>query len=187
MDRAVKRDLFWNMYLNGYQQGVLKRARFTLPEQLLDMPIVFLNILDGFGFPCVLDTISALYEYLELSKDEEIREELEELFNYVSDDEDENEETDTERENELLVDDIFYVLGYNTPEKITQITIRELFNMKGAGLSLLQSVAEEVIKTYYKIYVPPRFRFHTKYDFKENGYLVFKLTRHQQYLNSIMQ
>ena len=175
MDREEKRDLFWNTHLNGYQKDILKEAHFATPEQLLNMPIIYLEILEGFGFPCLIAVLSTLYEYLEIKEDTEVRKEIKELFDYVSENEREEDKPNfnSEIETELLVDDIFFVLGYDTATKISQITVRELFNMKGLSFEIMESVATEVVKTYYKTYAPPKMKFKTKYDFKEHGIKLF--------------
>lgn len=178
ISKAEKRQMFWNINLNGYEKKVLKEAGFIIPEQLMSMPIISLVHLDGLGYPCALDILTALCEYFEIESDEfpEYIKKLFELF-----DDDDYEEDDycdgcLSKETEVLisVDEILYQLGYTDAKKISQITVQELLYIKGMNMDILPYIAEEIVKTYYKTFHLPTYKFKSRDDFRLNNKLFFE-------------
>lgn len=176
--KAERRQIFWNVSLNGYEKRVLKEAGFHIPEQLLDLPVVYLVHLEYFGFTYTVDVLEALCEYFELPEDE-FPEIVEKLMDVLSDIEYKEEYYDAdcidhETQMLIMVDDIFYSLGYTDNELISQLTIKDLLNIKGVDMPLISYMAKEIVTTYYKTYVVPKCKFKSRDDFKLNGRLLFE-------------
>lgn len=185
MTKAERRQIFWNMALNGYEKKTLKEAGFIIPEQMLSLPIIYLVHLEGFGFPCTLDALEGLCEYLGLPE-EDFGETVNELFKDYYDAMDEDDDNDYDYNDEYLsdeadqliaVDEILYALGYTDDKKISQITVRELMNIRGIGSESIRFIAEEIIKTYYRTYQVPVYKFKSRDDLKLNGKLFFENLR----------
>lgn len=180
MTKAERRQIFWNMALNGYEKKTLKEAGFIIPEQMLSLPIIYLVHLEGFGFPCTLDALEGLCEYLGLPE-EDFGNTIDELFKDYYEAIDESEDDDyydeeplsDEAEMSIAVDEILYALGYTDDKKISQITVRELMNIRGIGTESIRFIAEEIIKTYYRTYQVPVYKFKSRDDLKLNGKMFF--------------
>lgn len=180
MTKAERRQIFWNMALNGYEKKTLKEAGFIIPEQMLSLPIIYLVHLEGFGFPCTLDALEGLCEYLGLPE-EDFGNTIDELFKDYYEAIDESEDDDyydeeplsDEVEMSIAVDEILYALGYTDDKKISQITVRELMNIRGIGTESIRFIAEEIIKTYYRTYQVPVYKFKSRDDLKLNGKMFF--------------
>lgn len=182
MTKAEKRQIFWNMALNGYEKKTLKDAGFILPEQLMSLPIIYLVHLEGLGFPCTVDILQALCEYLELPEEDfgkTVDDLFEDYYDTLYEEDDDYDEDNLSKETELLiaVDEILYALGYTDKKKISQITVRELMNLKGIGPDSVRFISEEIIKTYYRTYAVPTYKFKTRDDLKLNGKLFFENLR----------
>lgn len=182
LTKAERRQIFWNMDLNGYEKKTLKEAGFLLPEQLLSLPLIYLVHLEGFGFPCTIDVLQALCEYLELPE-ENFSDTIDDLFKdyYKAMDEDgdyyDDISLDDETEFLIGVDEILYALGYTDDKKISQITVRELLNINGIGPESIRSLGDEIIRTYYRTYSIPAYKFKSRDDLKLNGKLFFENLR----------
>lgn len=89
------------------------------------------------------------------------------------------EENSLDDETEFLigVDEILYALGYTDDKKISQITVRELLNIKGIGPESIRSLGDEIIRTYYRTYSTPTYKFKSRDDLKLNGKLFFENLR----------
>ena len=178
--KAERRQIFWNMALNGYEKKTLKEAGFIVPEQLLSLPIIYLVHLEGFGFPCTLDALEGLCEYLDLPEEDfgdTINELFKDYFDAMDEDEDyhyyDEDSLNEEAEMSIEVDEILYALGYTDDKKISQITVRELMNIRGIGPETISFIAEEIIKTYYRTYQVPVYKFKSRDDLKLNGTMFF--------------
>lgn len=178
MTKSERRQIFWNVSLNEYEKRVLKKAGFHIPEQFLDLPVVYLVHLEYFGFTYTVDVLNALCEYQELPEDEyfEFAEKLMELLSDIEYEEEYGVVDCIDHETELLlmVDDIFFSLGYTDNKRISQLTIRELLNIKGIDTSIISYMAKEIVTTYYKTYIVPTCKFKSRDDFKINGRLLFE-------------
>lgn len=184
MTKAERRQIFWNIGLNGYEKKTLKEAGFILPEQLLSLPLIYLVHLEGFGFPCTIDVLQALCEYLELPEenfDETIDDLFEDYYKAMNEDDDyyydDDITLDDETEFLIGVDEILYGLGYTDDKKISQITVRELLNIEGIGPESISSLGDEIIRTYYRTYSVPTYKFKSRDDLKLNGKLFFQNLR----------
>ena len=184
LTKAERRQIFWNIGLNGYEKKTLKEAGFVLPEQLLSLPLIYLVHLEGFGFPFAIDVLQALCEYLELPE-ENFSDTIDEMFKdyyKVLDENDDyyyDDEIFLDDESEFLIgaDEILYALGYTDDKKISQITVRELLNIKGIGPESISSLGDEIIRTYYRTYSVPTHKFNSRDDLKLNGKLFFENLR----------
>ncbi len=177
MTKKEQRQLFWNVSLTGYEKKVLKEAGFFLPEQMINIPVVYLVQLEYFGFQYTVDVLRALYWYLELpeeSVDETIEELIVDYNEFRIDDEYDPDYLSGKSEIQIAISEMLYAIGYDSKKKISEITIIELLQIPGVNDTSLEFVAEEIIRSYYSTYVVPSCTYRTRDDFKLNGALLFK-------------
>lgn len=174
---SEKRKKFWNEELNSYEKETLFRAGFRIPEHFMDIPFIGLVLLENFGFTYALDVLQALCCYFELPQDEytEYAEKLLELPDEFFE-EDYYDDITMDSETSLLVkvDDIFLYLGYDSDEKISQLTIRELLNIKGVEECIITFMGQAIFETYNKTYILPKYKFVLREDLKFNSFLLFE-------------
>lgn len=178
ISKTERRQIFWNINLNGYEKKVLKEAGFIIPEQLMSMPIISLVHLEGLGYPCTIDILTALCEYFKIESDE-FPEYIKRLFELFDDEDYEDYDCYDgclSKETEVLisVDEILYHLGYTDAKKVSQITMQELLNIKGMNVDILPYIAEEIVKIYYKTFHLPTYKFKSRDDFRLNNKLFFE-------------
>lgn len=175
---SEKRKRFWNEELNSYEKETLFRAGFRIPEHFLDIPFVGLVILENFGFTYALDVLQALCCYFELPENEytECDEIIIEIPVEYFADKNNCDIADMDSETSLLVevDNIFLYLGYDSDEKISQLTIKELLNIKGVEECIITFMGQAIFEAYNKTYIIPKHKFILREDLKYNSYLLFE-------------
>lgn len=166
-EKEIKRTIFWNMNLSGLEKRILNKAGFDKPEQFLDIPVVQLTHLSGFGFPSLVHLLEAMCEYYDLPNgdfDDFLDCIFEKKFRdaaFFSD----HEEPEEHRAATVSVDEILAELGITDDEKIVKLTMRELLSIPGVDGEEAAYIADSVLKTYYCLYRPPEKPFNSIRDF----------------------
>ena len=175
---SERRKKFWNEELNCYEKETLFRAGFRIPEHFLDIPFVGLVLLENFGFTYALDVLQALCCYFELPQNEytEFDEMIIELPVEYFVDKNNCDVAEMDSETSLLVDvdNIFLYLGYDSDEKISQLTIKELLNIKGVEECIITFMGQAIFEVYNKTYIIPKHKFILREDLKYNSYSLFE-------------
>lgn len=168
-----KREQFWNESLSYYESAALKNAGFRTPEAMLDIPIVVMMNLNGFGYTCLQDLTAALIEYVDLPQEPfvNIAEKTEKYLlqmGYC------RAEARMPKEEQMLlnIDEAFFLHGYDD-EMIARLTFRELVCIPGVDYEIAEYMIKVVISKYADLYKQPKVILRTRDDIRQMTSLFF--------------
>ncbi len=168
-----KRDFFWNDSLSYYEAAALKKAGFRTPETMLDVPILVMMKLNGFGYTCVQDLAAALIEYVEMPQEPfvDIAEKTEEYLVQMGYS---KAEARMSKEEQILlnIDEAFALLDYDD-EMIARLSFRELVCIPGVDYEIAEQIINVVISKYTCIYQQPEVVLNTREDIRKMTNLFF--------------
>lgn len=174
----IKRNIFWNINLSTYEKDTLRKAGFRNPAAFLDVPVIALMRLDGFGFVNTCDLLEALSCYYDFSQDV-----FDGMFDTVDEEYDDYDYIPNEfslsfdDEMDIRVSNILYALNIIDESRICRMTCREILTAVGEDVGLLQCFAETIFNTYYKTYAYTDYVFSSKNDIAENIEKLFEKKR----------
>ena len=168
-----KREHFWNNSLSYYESAALRKAGFRSPEAMLDVPILVMINLNGFGYTCVQDLTAALIEYVDMPQEPfvDIAEKTEEYLVQMGYS---KAEARMSKEDKILlnIDEAFNLLEYDE-EMIARLTFRELVCIPGVDYEIAEHVIDVVNSKYKALYQPPKVVLKTRDDIRQMTHLFF--------------
>ncbi len=168
-----KRENFWNNSLSYYEAAALKKAGFRTPETMLDIPILVMMKLSGFGYTCVQDLTAALIEYADMPQEPfvDIAEKTEEYLVQMGYS---KAEARMLKEEQMIlnIDKAFDLLEYDD-EMIAHLTFRELVCIPGVDYEIAEQIINVVISKYSCLYHQPKVILKTRDDIRQMTNLFF--------------